>query len=184
MGFGKKSPDVRQPMAYHILRAQRTGSSNSEAVKTGVIRCTQFGSDTDRVSAEGASGLAQAKGSFVGHGFRVYKSMYAFAARNERQIEIETLRVRSCIVVTFLNLDRRIAGLLRLGDVGSDGALISEFIDAADRRTRNGDRAQFEVHGGGPAENEAPSATMLRDGRPCMPSTMPYGAHAPHCRTY
>lgn len=162
MGFGKKSPDAREPQAYSILRVERPQASNPGAGTTGLIRCTHIGSAADRASATGAPGILQAKGSFVGFGFRVYKGRYAFAARDERQIEIETLRVRSCIVVTFVNLDRRIAGLLRLGGGGSDEAQISEFVDAADRRTRNGDRAKFEVHGGGPAEGEAPSATILR----------------------
>lgn len=92
------------------------------------------------------------------------RGQYAFASRDEQQIEIETLEVRSCIIVTFTNLDRRIVGLLRFNGAGSDGVLLSEFIHAANRRTRAGDRTKIEVHRGGPAEGEAPSATMLRRG--------------------
>lgn len=162
MGFGKKLPDVREPVAYSILRVERPHASNTGAGKTGLIRCIHIGGAADWASANGAAVVSQAKGSFVGFGFRVYMGRYAFAARDESQIEIETLRVRSCIVVTFVNLDRRIAGLLRLSGGGSDEAQLFQFVDAADRRTRNGDRAKFEVHGGGPAEGEAPTATILR----------------------
>lgn len=162
MGFGKQSPSVREPAAYHILRVRRHGTSDPASVDTRLIRRIHTFSAAGMASADAAPDSAQAGCGFVGSGVRVYKGRYAFAFRDERQIEIETLRVRSCIVVTFANLDRRIVGLLRFDGAGSDGALLSEFFGAAARRTRDGDRIKLEVRGGGSAEGEAPSATTLR----------------------
>lgn len=164
MGFGKKSPIVREPRPYHIFRVRRLEISDSLPSDTSLIRRAQIDDAAGSASADAAQGSAQADRGFVGFGIRVYKGRYAFASRDERQIEIETLGVRSCIVVTFTNLDRRIVGLLRFDAGGSDGVLLSEFIHAANRRTRAGDRTKIEVHGGGPAEGETLSANMLRRG--------------------
>lgn len=164
MGFRKKTPVVRKPRPYHIFRVRRLGTSDPASAETSSIRRTLIDGAAGSASADAAQASPRADLGFIGFGVRVYRGQYAFASRDEKQIEIETLGVRSCIIVTFTNLNRRIVGLLRFDGAGLDGVLLSEFINAANRRTRAGDRTKIEVHGGGPADGEAPSATMLRRG--------------------
>ncbi len=164
MGFGKKSPVVREPRPYHIFRGSRLGTFDPALTETISIRRTLIDGAAGSASADAAQASLRTDLGFIGFGIRVYKGRYAFASRDEGQIEIETLGVRSCIVVTFTNLDRRIVGLLRFDGAGSDGMLLSEFIEAANQRTRAGDRTKIEVHGGRPAEGEVLSATMLKRG--------------------
>ena len=164
MGFGKKYPVVREPRPYHIFRVRRLATFDPASAETSSIKRVLINGAAGGASPDAAQASLMADPDFIGFGVRVYEGRYAFASRDEKQIEIETLGVRSCIVVTFTNLDRKIVGLLRFNGVGSDGVLLSEFIHAANRRTRAGDRTKIEVHGGGPVEGETPLATMLRRG--------------------
>lgn len=162
MGFGKQSPSVRQPATYHILRVRRHGTPDFEQTDKRLIRRIQNGDASLQAIFDGASGFDVADYDLIGFGVRVYDDHYSFASRDDRQIEIQTLRMRSRIVVTFTNFDRRIVGLIRIKDTGPDKELLSKFLDAADRKTRSGDRTKLEIHVGAPAEDEVQVATLLQ----------------------
>lgn len=162
MGFGKQSPSVRQPATYHILRVRRHGTPDPEQTNKRLIRRIQNHDASLQAIFDGVSGFDVADYDLVGLGVRVYDDQYGFASRDDRQIEIQTLRIRSHIVVTFTNFDRRIVGLIRIKDTGSDKELLSKFLVAADRKTRSGDRTKLEIHVGASAEDEAQVATLLR----------------------
>lgn len=162
MGFGKQSPGVRQPAIYHILKVRRYGTSDSTRTDKRLIRRIQNGDAALQAFPHQASGFDVAGYDLIGFGVRVYDGQYAFSSRADKQLEIQTLGVCNSIVVTFTNVDLRIAGLLRIDGTGSDNELLSNFFGAANRRTRSGDRTKFEIYLGVPGKDEAQVATLLR----------------------
>lgn len=162
MGFGKQSPSAREPATYQILRARQHITLDSQQTDKRLIRRIQNGNAAVQAIADAASGFDVADYKFYGFGIRIYDNKFAFACRDDRKIEIQTLKVRNRIVVNFTNYDRRIVGLLRIEVAGSYKELLSKFLGAADRRTRSGDRTKLEIYVGAPVEDEAQVANLLR----------------------
>jgi hypothetical protein len=164
MGFNSRNKEKErlEGSVYHIFAVARHVTRDGGSTRTHLVRRISYANDTVANLEKAALDPAKAETQFVGFGIRVYKGGYAFAFRDRKQVEIQTRRVRSCIVVSFTNFTRRIVGLLHFEGSSHDGHLLAQFMDAADRETRAGDRTRIEIHGGGPAEGEVTASASRR----------------------
>ncbi|MCP1561415.1 UNVERIFIED_ORG: hypothetical protein M2438_000419 [Methylobacterium sp. SuP10 SLI 274] len=162
------APSIEGPVVYHVFRDDvhsPLDATGAPAVGRRLVRKVRYGlaaeadneSVVDEMVADDRRRLR-----LLGCGVRVYKSQFAFALRSEQQIEIESLKVRGCIVVSFRNLTRRAAGLLRFNGNANDGHLLPDFLHAARTQMDIGDEVRLDLHGGAFTDVEARPDTLMR----------------------